>query len=182
MAKVIMISPTFLKSHPKSGKETLFIEKVWKCIGNHSSFNLSDGLDSRYNNYLQIRDCISPKNQTIRSGNRIVEGDSISIRVWKDKPYRSKQIPLFNRDIKVKKTYKILMDYYGFKIEGSFGKSFTFSNKENYPELFQIAQNDGLHFTDFLDWFGIGNGSSFEGQIICWGDSDYLENMINNKI
>lgn len=179
MAKVLMITTKFLKNHPKEGRETLFVEKIWHSIANNSSFNLSQGLDYRYNNYLKIRDFIKPKNHTIRSGNRIKEGDNVSIRIWEGKPYRSKQIPIFNRDIKVLRVFHINMNHHILIIKDSIGNYAQFSKNDI---LSQISENDGLEVNDFLDWFNIGAEKSFIGQIICWGDYSYLDEMIKEKL
>lgn len=89
--KVLTCSRFFPKGHPKAGQPTHFVEKIEACLADtipgwemSKTFALHDW-EPYYN-------CTMPKGHTIRAGNRFKVGDMASLRVWSDKPYRSKQV------------------------------------------------------------------------------------------
>jgi hypothetical protein len=78
MAKVIILSSHFLKTHPRAGEETNFEEHYLSGIKKH----------------------------TIRAGSRWKTGDMFSPRSWTGVPYKTKQ-KIIGPDRRVAKTYKI---------------------------------------------------------------------------
>jgi hypothetical protein len=89
-----------------------------------------------------------------------------SLRVWSDKPYRSKQIEF--AQVEVKKTWDITIGDGNYSIN-------TIQQGSFIPDcgLQKLASNDGLHVDDFWSWFNIHPkklGDVFTGQIICWSD------------
>lgn len=161
MAKVITFSRVFPKGHPKQGQDTLFVEKVLKSINPNkiqSKLIIQDALNV-FNSQAYF-DC-EKKNHTIRAGNRFKKGDFFSPRVWSEKPYRSKQIVLFE-DTEIKKVWNIEIYPTGeIMIDNKF---FCVFGSENWHLL---CQNDGLSSSDMLNWF---SKLPFKGQIICWND------------
>lgn len=161
MARVITFSRNFPKYHPKAGQPTKFVEKFYNSL--YSRNNLMD-----YPEGLEIDETVlGMKKHTIRIGNRWKEGDLFSPRVWSEKPYNSKMIRLAS-DTKIVKIYDFEMRYLPDEKESLI----LLDGNIISPDMIRdIAINDGLTFTDLLDWFCYP--SSFKGQIICWNDPQY---------
>ena len=162
MAKVITFSRVFPKGHPKQSQETFFVEKVLKSINPikiQSKLIVQDALHLfNSQEYLFCKE----KNHTIRAGKRFKKGDLFSPRVWSDKPYRSKQITLFE-DTEIKNVWDIeIYNSHEVYIDGVFHCSF---GSENWHLL---CLNDGLTSSDMQNWF---SKLPFKGQIICWNDT-----------
>lgn len=95
-------------------------------------------------------------------------GFVLSIRQWEDKPYRSKQ-----EEIKCLKKVgyeRITMEY---NPETKNIKAII--NGKQFIDVKKIAENDGLKWEDFIDWFfGQGmNKTLFQGIIIHFTDFRY---------
>jgi hypothetical protein len=106
------------------------------------------------------------KHHTIRLGRHFAEKDKISIRTWIDTPYRSKQI-ILAPDIPLKRVYDIQIGKY---VSGEL--VILLNNKKLNLEI--VANNDGLNYTDFIDWFNaIKPGELLEAQILCWNNINY---------
>ena len=158
-----MISKTFLKGHPKAGHPTEFREKIEDAL-----LGKEDG-----------------KKHTIRASNRFKIGDRVSLRQWSDKPYRSKQIEI--SEVTIKKVYPIHFDkkiingkkVLHFTIFDEFGEIIFYQRAIEIDSPFyelqsgirKLANNDGLHGRDFVNWFE--SYDDFIGQIICWVDPKY---------
>lgn len=162
--KVLTFSRHFPKGHPKAGQPTWFVEKIEACLADiipgwemSKTFTLHEW-DAYYN-------CILPKGHTIRAGSRFKPGDMVSLRVWSDKPRRSKQIEF--AQVEVKKVWEIEINAFWF-IDGRIME---------HNQVVELAKNDGLAYEDFVNWFKIHpkkNSDGFQGQIICWDQSiDY---------
>lgn len=168
----IMMSRFFPKKHPKAGQPTHFVEAICnsfrgldyalpldflKCSA-HDLFPQKD-------QYLEaIRYQGTTKHTTIRAGERWKVGEMASLRVWSDKPYRSKQIEF--AQVEVKKTWpieiRLLQTSPVIRINDTV---LTFGQGKH------LAANDGLTIEDFISWFSIHpkkQGAEFRGQIICW--------------
>jgi hypothetical protein len=182
--KVLTFSRHFPAGHPKSGMQTYFVEKVWKSIwDDHSGSNNPlypwwEQYDQAFPQWVKGFDANEnihqhkPKHHTIRSGTRWKAGDMASLRVWSDKPYRSKQIEFAQVEVKRVWAFNIhtVADDLLWQIPGVGGGDF----ETRCGGLEIIAQNDGLAVRDFLDWFSIhpkAKGNVFAGQIICWSPS-----------
>lgn len=159
--KVLTFSRHFPQGHPKAGQPTHFVEKIEACLADiipgwemSKTFTLHEW-EPYYN-------CTMPKHHTIRAGNRFKPGDMVSLRVWSDKPYRSKQIEF--AQVEIKKTWDIEIN------------EFWFINGEmlEHEKVIDLAANDGLTYFDFISWFNIHpkkKEQAFKGQIISWNDS-----------
>jgi hypothetical protein len=157
--KVLTCSRFFPKGHPKAGQPTHFVEKIEACLADtlpgwelSKTFTLHD-----WGTYYH---CMMPKSHTIRAGNRFKAGEMVSLRVWADKPYRSKQVEF--AQVEIKKTWKITREGYLWWLNG---QPIISTN------LASIAANDGLEYQDFLSWFTHQKNSVFHGQIICWNEN-----------
>lgn len=166
--KYIMCSRFFPKGHPKAGQPTFFVERILNSIhnGQMSLDNICHELKDFINDFELIAN-ERQKYHTIRSGSRYKPGDMVSLRVWSDKPYRSKQVEF--AQVEVKKTWEITISYGNYSID-------TIQQGSFIPncDLEKLANNDGLHVDDFWSWFNIHpkkQGEVFRGQIICWSDS-----------
>jgi hypothetical protein len=173
--KVLTFSRHFPKGHLKAGQSTWFVEKVWKSIWDsyqgasnplHPFWEVYDGafpmkFDAKENIHQH-----QPKHHTIRAGNRWKAGDMASLRVWSDKPYRSKQIEF--AQVEIKKVWQFGISHGNYSID-------TIQHGSFIPGvgLEKLANNDGLHVDDFWSWFDIHPKKEeqvFAGQIICWND------------
>jgi hypothetical protein len=173
--KVLTCSRTFHKDHPKKGQPTWFVEKIYKSIwGAHEgSTNPLHPYWEQYDQAFPVTGDFNenihqhqPKHHTIRAGSRWKVGDMISLRVWSDKPYRSKQIEF--AQVEVKKVWSIEINVIQTSpviiIEGK---------RLTYEAGKELASNDGLSLTDFIGWFSIHpkkKSQLFTGQIICWSE------------
>lgn len=168
--KVLTFSRFFPKSHPRAGDDTFFVEQILNSIFPRP---LSVGLDEfppaarDYINDFMVIDGSRVKHHTIRAGARFSPGETISLRVWSDKPYRSKQIEF--AQVEVKKVWKFEIIEDGYFLDGKV---------LSYDQLKEVAKNDGLEADDFECWFAYHpkkQGSYFTGQIISWSDKiDYV--------
>ncbi len=166
-----------MSDHPRSGQDTHFVEKFLNTMN----------VDYTDPKYLLLLEDLNPlvsvdefweslesevldhKYHTCRAGNHFKPGDMISIRVWSDMPYKSKQIRLLP-DLSVAMTYDLQIK----------NRSIFISDRElcHIPEdgssilghwqLSQLCINDGLSMDDFVKWFKFPK--EFNGQIICWTD------------
>lgn len=151
MRHIRTFSRHFPKGHPRQDEPTYFVEKFYNSL--YAPNNLMD-----YPVGLEINESIrEQKHHTIRAGHHINVGDTISFRVWSDKPYRSKQI-VIAPDVEIKKTWNFEI-YHRHNSKADL--SFRF---ENIPV---VAKNDGLELIDFMHWFT----KPFDGQIICWNSN-----------
>lgn len=157
MARVITFSRTFPSYHPKAGRPTYFVEKIWESTKTFSEISLPGNVlfDEQYR---YLRNPFVPKHHTIRAGHRWKVGDWFSPRVWSGKPYNSKQIQ-FAPEIQIKQIWDVEFD--------EDACLWIYSDKEKGAGvLHRVAKNDGLSLTDLMTWFN----KPFTGQIICWND------------
>lgn len=164
--KYIMCSRFFPKGHPKEGKPTHFVEKIWNCF-RQDDFSLPDHFIKWINNfiwqgpdeYLKIVSLQEKKHHTIRSGKRFKPGETVSLRVWSGLAYRSKQIEF--AQVEVKKVWEIEISEFWFINDSIL----------EHGQVTELAANDGLTHDDFVNWFNIHpkkEDEVFRGQIICW--------------
>lgn len=162
--KVLTFSRYFPKGHPKAGQPTFFVENILKGI-----HKVKDG-------YV-YGEC-ALKLHTIRAGDRWNVGDMASLRVWSDKPYRSKQIEFAQVEVKKTWAFDLIADHISVEwfINGQQMGYYTPKTASEYrnPDLFKVAKNDGLAIEDFATWFEVHpkkKNCEFHGQIICWDES-----------
>ena len=102
------------------------------------------------------------KRQTIRKKANCVPGDDLSLRKWKDKPYRSKQ------EVLREETCRCVMDV---EITDTCVK---LDGQPLTPEAeIGFAVADGfMSPSDMRDWFRQTHGLPFGGQLIRWNAED----------
>lgn len=190
--KVLTFSKHFPKGHPKEGQPTYFVEQILNAIlprGENGIINRDDirpEVLPHINDFVLL-DGTTYKHHTIRGGSRWKPGDMASLRIWSDKPYRSKQIEF--AQVEVKRTFKF--NLYPIKDQGEvLIKGFLDGNLIQTELATSIAKNDGLTIEDFESWF-CPEGTKFilgmpifTGQIICWSEAiEYGKpSSINEKI
>jgi hypothetical protein len=160
--KVLTCNRAFPKGHPKAGQPTYFVEKIWACP--EVSVLNAGLLKEEIINFQRHEYLFQPKHHTIRAGNRFKVGDMASLRVWSDKPYRSKQIEFAQVEVKKVWSVEITMSHTFWTIQ---------INGKTIYDAEPIAANDGLTLEDFVDWFTVHPKKKeqlFTGQIICWSD------------
>lgn len=122
---VLTISRNFQKSHKRAGEPTNFFEKIEKCEKIHTIRG----------NY----DLWAKRAKEINEGRAV-----LSVRYWDGKPYKSKQVEVFQ-------LIKIGVDKFYFH---SLDVMFVFDEKtKTYLNVLEVAKNDGLSFEDFKEWF-----------------------------
>lgn len=170
--KVLTFNRHFPKGHSREGQPTFFVEQILNSILPRP---LSVGLQELpeaakdYINDFMVIDGSKKKHHTIRAGARFKPGDWASLRIWSDKPYRSKQIEF--AQVEIKRVWPFAVHVVGnellWQIPG-IGSSDNLSNN-----LKIIAGNDGLEVNDFVSWFACHpkkKEQRFEGQVISWSD------------
>lgn len=122
---VITLSKNFMKGHPKEGNPTNFINR----------FISHDKIHTIRANYSLWEKRI----KEIEAAKAI-----LSIRVWKDKPYRSGQIEI--------ETLSCINNVGIQKIEFTNDLTECIIEGKHYSYT-EVAKNDGLLPEDFLSWF-----------------------------
>jgi hypothetical protein len=177
--KVLTFSRHFPKGHPRAGEPTWFVERVMAGIAEDYYPNYQMPKDFTQYDWHQYYNCTVLKRHSIRAGSRWKPGDMASLRVWSDKPYRSKQIEFAQVEVKKEWAIEIYQhkEYWEFKLNGK-KVGWDLPEQTNIDDFVdQLAANDGLTTPDFLNWFSIHpkkQASVFRGQVICWSDKiDY---------
>lgn len=183
--RVLTFSIFFQKGHPRAGQPTYFVEKIMAALADeieeckmYNDFILYDWYEY-YN--------ATPKHHTIRAGNRWKVGDKASLRVWSDKPYKSKQIEFAQVEVKKIWAIELRMTHGGNYVECFInGEKYGVDHDSQMCDQYNwelLARNDGLNTDDFIAWFNLHpktNKDIFRGQIICWNDSiDYFLNSLD---
>jgi hypothetical protein len=124
---VLTVSQKFPATHKKAGQPTGFPLAIKNCDKIHTIRSNYDLWEKRF--------------EKINDGKAI-----LSVRIWKDKPYKSKQLEIFKYD----KTHNIGLE----KLEdpANFAIAWVNGIKNDWETL---AKNDGLSFEDFCDWFNV---------------------------
>lgn len=173
--RVLTMSRFFPKGHIREGQPTHFVEKIWS--NPFVSIINQDLLQNEILNFSRHEYLYTAKHHTIRAGERWKPGDMVSLRVWSDKPYRSKQIEF--AQVEVKKTWSFEMG----PVPGTNPISDTqiaidgrvHSLLTPLSDIVQkVSANDGLSIEDFISWFSIHpkkKGAEFRGQIVCWNQN-----------
>lgn len=154
---VVLLSERFLKGHPKAGQPTYFKQKFENALYKYpySTITRYDGDGNKQPDIL----IDNKKIHTIRNNyplwekriNEVLQGKAIiSLRVWEDKPYRSKQRII--KDLTVS-------DGVGIQLLDC-DKPFAWEIDEKGLDksiMSTLANNDGLSYEDFDSWFDIEN-------------------------
>lgn len=99
------------------------------------------------------------KCQTVRKSARCLPGDVLSLRVWKGKPYRSKQTVLF-QTVCTEVVPVLIGDRY---------VCFNDGRPASPQEADAFAHKDGfMCWVDMRDWFEVNHGLPFHGFVIRW--------------
>lgn len=129
---VITVSEFFPKTHNKSGLPTGFIDKIGSKIKKHTIRG----------NYPLWKKRIDE----IQKGNAV-----LSVRYWTGKPYNSKQKEVYvldkNSGIGIQK-----IEFHEDK-DGVCALKYPIINNHREPNIKIIAENDGLSYPDFKEWF-----------------------------
>ena len=124
------VSREFPITHPRAGEPTGFVRKILHTINSGETLK-AHTLRSNYQLWEQ-------RAQQINSGNAC-----LSLRYWSGKPYRSPQVEFGT-------LFKIGIQ----KLENP--QNFVFASINGQKiDWGTVAENDGLGFNDFLDWFKV---------------------------
>lgn len=184
----LSFSRVFPATHPKAGQPTYFVEQILNELGvdfrtqeyrkvllvlnaekiADPKCNLESDDINHFWGHLN-RGITGNKLHTIRKprkANDFHAGDFASPFVWSGKPYQSPQI-IFVPPAEVRKVLKLR------KETTSNGKQVFYLNGYHISpsELINLAANDGLSESDFLDWFATYPDGMMN--IICWGEVNY---------
>lgn len=145
---VLTVSRVFPATHNKRGEQTYFIERISPIFCKAYS-------NCEHNDCPHCEYVVNPKIHTIRANfplweKRIKEVQAgkaiLSIRYWSGKPYNSTQVEICQLD----KDFGIGIQ----KLKlNEFVDLFIDETQHNFSTVRQLAQNDGLLFEDFLEWF-----------------------------
>ena len=113
------------------------------------------------------------KTQTVRPTPKrmMLPGDTISLRMWTGKPYRSKQRIL--REATVLGTDTVRVHDTGIMLHG-----------EHLPlaKAWCFAKADGFNtLQDMLEWFNVTHGLPFEGIVIYWSNGESSDRPSNKE-
>ena len=122
---VITLSRNFLAYHKRAGEETHFKEK----------FQSGEKLHTIRANYPLWERRI----KEVQDGRAI-----LSIRQWTGKPYRSKQVEIATLTAESGVGIQLM------KLTNDFAECIVDDHHHSYVA---VAMNDGLHPTDWIDWF-----------------------------
>ena len=146
---VLMLAKKFFAKHISSGKNTNFKK------------HLAEGrkIHTIRSNYEQWKHNI----EKINNGTHV-----LSIRQWEDKPYKSRQE-------EIKRLSKVGYERITMEYDPETKKIKAIINGRQFVDVKKIAENDGLKWEDFIDWF-FGQGMKktlFQGIIIHFTDFRY---------
>lgn len=152
---VLVLSKRFPSKHISKGKPTMFKEKLYEGTKIHtirSNYELWKHNIGKINNN---EDCI------------------MSVRQWSDKPYRSKQQ-------EIKSLSKVGYERITMQYNPISGSVKAVVNGKQFSDVKKIAENDGLKWEEFVDWFfGQGmNKTLFQGIIIHFTDFRYSNTLV----
>lgn len=162
MTKVRTLSRTFMKGHPRAGEPTFFVEKF---LLSRMSMGITIKELKKYDSLVSPEAKAKlPKHHTIRMGRHFKANDELTLAVWSGKPYRSKQVKLWTGPIRSVNILIIVRHTY-VKIS----KDVTDGLVDTITPLniYKVANNDGLEYHDFLEWFKLPVGV-YEAQILIW--------------
>lgn len=146
---VLMLSRVFPRKHISAGKETRFKEKLYQGSKIHTIRG----------NYEMWKHNVE----------KITEGRFfLSLRQWSGMPYRSKQV-------EIKETKNVGYERISMSYDPESGTVKAVINGKPFADVRKLAENDGLKWDEFVDWFfGQGTGRTlFQGVIIHFTDFRY---------
>lgn len=128
---VLIVSERFPQTHKRKGELTYFPTKIKNGEKIHTIRANYELWEKRIND---IKNGIA----------------KLSIRVWEGKPYRSKQIQIFELNAESGIGIQKLEEPTNFAFAPIDGKSINWD---------EVAKNDGLAFDDFCEWFKVRKAS-----------------------
>lgn len=137
--KVLTVSRNFLKGHPRAGQPTYFVKQILE----------------------------GKKLHTIRANEKgaFKDGETISLRWWSGKPYRSSQVEFMQVRIGIQSVRIVYC---------SNGLRAFVDGKKIWAE--DLVEADGLSRADFINWFFTpGKYGEFRGDIIHFTDFRYAK-------
>lgn len=147
---VLLISKRFMVGHPKAGQRTFFKEKM--MVG---ALHYEAKLHTIRGNYDYWKKVVD----------RVNAGEAVlSIREWKGKPYKSKQV-------EITQAKRLGIQRINIRPSGGLWMPQIQIDRRLFPEsrFSQLACNDGLYDIDFLNWFN----KDFDGCIIHFSRLHY---------
>lgn len=129
-----MVSTKFPDGNLKHGKPTGFVEKIKAEVKIHTI---------RQNFQLWKKRLIE-----IEAGNAV-----LSVRIWAEKPYRSKQVEVFRFDKSDEIGVQGLYFDSNNLLEAFVSHEDSESKYQTYISPVRLAFNDGLNFAEFQNWF-----------------------------
>lgn len=181
MKKQITFSRKFPAKHPRAGEPTAFVAKILlglpEKIGrgfveSHPELDWDKIEDSPY-------ECkrTPHKHHTIRAGKNWKVGDILIPCIWELKGGRftkgNKKIQ-FAPELEIVKVWDIEIEYREMpKVKEIQAIYIRFDGMVMGVSQVRLAENDGLTYKDFRDWFMMDK-KSFSGQVLCWNkDVEY---------
>jgi hypothetical protein len=95
------------------------------------------------------------KNQTMRKKARCKPGDTLSLRQWSGRPYRSKQVLI--KEVVCKSVAPVCVDAVGVTVDGRHVDEEEFARKDGFED-----------FSDLLRWTAATHRLPFHGELISW--------------
>lgn len=151
---VLMLSEVFPKTHSRAGQPTYF---KYKFVLGQGCPNCTTPQDLSGMNISEcngcVRACSFPKLHTIRANyplwekriKEVYEGRAmLSVRQWTGTPYRSKQVEIANLTAENGVGIQLM------ELTNDFTECIIGNQHYSYVS---VAEKDGLHPADWLDWF-----------------------------
>lgn len=126
----------------------------------------------------KVRD--GSKCQTIRKAARCKAGDTLSLRRWTGKPYRSKQEILSDVVCESAEPVLILRPFLGDTAVAAVGSKVI---REDEADAFASA--DGFaSIAEMREWFSIAHGLPFNGWLIKWSNptEQWIDHETRKKV
>ena len=132
---VLTLSRVFPKPHPRHGEPTLFKEHLGNTLCNRQGKRKLHTIRDNFDRWAHNID-------------KINNGDFyLSVRQWKDKPYRSPQVEIY--EIRKHVGYQRITLIYDSKTD----ELSCYIDGMAHNDIVQLAANDGLSLEDFKAWF-----------------------------
>lgn len=180
MKRHVMFSRKFPAKHPRAGEPTHFMEKIlnglpdevlhpWVKIADWKALHKLADAHNAHSIYEEEPD----KHHTIRAGKSWKVGDILIPCMWELEGGRftkgNKKIQCAP-ELEVVKVWDIEIEYYSISAlrDCEAIKVVLDGTMMGYGQV-HLAENDGLGYKDFRNWFMMDK-KSFSGQVICWNN------------
>lgn len=175
MKKKVTFSRKFPAKHPRAGELTHFIEKILIGLSFEQRQSSLDPFSAEWKSLIDdayfMRVGEPPKYHTIRAGKNWKVGDILIPCVWELDGGRftkgNKKIQCAP-ELEVVKVWDAEIKYLSSHLlPGCEAISIVLDDEKLFYEQLRLAENDGLSYEDFRNWFMMDK-KSFSGQVICW--------------